>query len=388
MARKIAVITGSRAEWGLLRRLCELIHADAALELQLIVTGMHLAPEFGNTVAEVTASGLPLAEEVQMLLAGDDSVAMAKSMGMGMIGMADALHRLCPHIIVVLGDRFESFAAAATAATLNIPIAHLHGGEASEGAVDDVFRHAITKLSLLHFTAAEPYARRVIQMGETPDRVHVVGAFALDALINQPRLGADELAQRTGLPLGRENLVLTFHPVTREPEAGPKQLRAVLDALDRRPAAHIYITKPNADAGGRTLIQMLQQYADARQGRVVLHGSLGQAAYLSLIAKADAVVGNSSSGLLEAPWFRVPSIDIGDRQKGRLAPASVIRCAPETEAITAALEQALAPSFRSSLKSMEYPFGDGSAAERTLALLKAASFGPDQCMKPFHDLAF
>lgn len=385
--RKIAVVTGTRAEYGLLSPLIREITTDDGLELQLVVTGMHLSPQFGLTWREIVADGFPIAEKVEILLSSDTPVGIAKSIGVATIGFAEAFARLRPDILVVLGDRFEVLAAASAALVGRIPIAHIHGGEATEGLIDEAIRHAVTKMAAIHFAAAEPYRRRIIQMGEDPAQVYCFGAPALDVIRTLPLLDRDALGREVGLALDSPVFVVTFHPVTLERETGAGQFRAVLEALDSFPDARIVLTKPNADTDGQPIIAMIDDFASANRGRVAAFASLGQKLYLSLLKHADAVIGNSSSGLIEAPQFNTPTVDIGDRQRGRLAPGSVIHCAPRTDEIAAAIRRALDPDFRQGLSGVENPYGDGRAAPRMKRVLKELRLDESLIKKKFHNLS-
>lgn len=383
MKRRIAVFTGSRAEYGLLQGLMRSIRASSRLELQVIVSGMHLSPEFGETWREVEADGFAIDAKVEMLLSSNTAVGVVKSMGLGTIGCADVLDRLKPDAVVVLGDRFESLAVAQAALVMRIPVAHLHGGELTEGAYDDAIRHAITKMSSLHFTAAEPYRRRVIQMGEVPETVFNVGAIGLDRLLDEVPASLEEAAAELGFPLRPPFVLATYHPVTLADEDPEDTVRAMLQAIDAYPGHQVVLTYPNADNGGRGIIPLLQEYARARTGRVLLVPSLGFRRYQALLRQASAVVGNSSSGIIEAPSFGVPTVNIGARQAGRLAAASVLHCPAEAGAIRAALEQALSPGFASFCKTVSNPYGQGHVAERIVAILET---GQGSSRKKFLDL--
>lgn len=379
--RRICVVTGSRAEYGLLYWVLHELRAAADVELQLVVTGMHLAPEFGLTVREIERDGFVIARRVDMLLSGDTAAATAKSIGLGVIGLSDALESLAPELLLVLGDRFEILAAVQAALVHNIPVAHIAGGDTTEGAFDEAIRHSITKMAHLHLVTNEPAARRVRQLGEDPRRIHVVGSPGLDHLRRTALLGRAELEQTLGAPLGARNLLVTFHPVTLEPGEGERQFAELLAALDTLgPDTTIWFTRPNADTGGRAISAALDTWAATRGERVHVHASLGQLRYLSLMAQVDAVVGNSSSGLYEAPSFRVPTVDIGDRQRGRLAAASVLHCAPERGAIRAALDHAATLDC----SQVENPYGDGRSAERIVALLRGLPPAAELLKKSFH----
>ncbi|MBZ5876646.1 UDP-N-acetylglucosamine 2-epimerase [Chromohalobacter israelensis] len=381
--RRIAVFTGTRAEYGLLYWLMKDIQAHQELELQVIAAAMHLSPEFGHTWQTIADDGFSLDAKVEMLLSSDSTVGVAKSIGLGTIGLADHLERLSPDALVILGDRFEALAAAQTALVMNIPIVHLHGGEVTEGAYDDAIRHAITKMAWLHFVAAEPYRQRVIQMGEKPDRVFNVGALGLDHLTRSPRMSRQALAESLGFSLDAPYLLVTYHPVTLADEPPVESFQALLDALDRWPDHHIILTYPNADNGGRAIIPLLDAYAARQPERVLGIPSLGFQRYLSAVAEAAAVVGNSSSGLIEVPSFGVPTVNIGQRQGGRLAADSVLHCAPQADAIDASLRQALSPTFSAACHHTQNPYGQGNAAQQ---VVEALATQPFETLKIFHDL--
>lgn len=362
--RRICVVTGSRAEYGLLSWVMKAIAAHPALQLQIIVTGMHLSPEFGLTYRQIEADGFVIDAKVEMLLSGDTPTAVAKSVGLGVIGFADAYARLAPDVVVVLGDRFEILAAAQSAALLRIPIAHIHGGETSEGAVDEGIRHAVTKLSTWHFVAAEAYRKRVVQLGEHPDRVFNVGAPGLDSLAYLPLLSRAELETELSMALASPLLLVTYHPATLGDVPPREAVERLLAALDRFPHASIVFTYPNADAGGREIVARLKAYEASHAGRVKGFTSLGQLRYLSLLVQADAVVGNSSSALIEAPAARTATVDIGPRQRGRLKAASVLEADEDADDIAARIAEALSPDFQSTLTTVESLYGRGGASQR------------------------
>ncbi|AUF97481.1 UDP-N-acetylglucosamine 2-epimerase (hydrolyzing) [Pseudomonas sp. 02C 26] len=384
MKRKVAVFTGTRAEYGLLYWLMKDIQSSDLLQLQVIVSGMHLSPEFGNTWQTIENDGFAIDAKVEMLLSSDSDVGVVKSMGLGVLGFADALDRLRPDVLVVLGDRFEALAIVQSALIMRIPVAHLHGGEITEGAYDDSIRHAISKLSYLHFTSTEPYRQRVIQLGEAPQRVFNVGAVGLDHLARSPLMSRDELSQSLGFDLSKPFLLVTYHPVTLSEESPRESFQALLDALDRFPEYSVILTYPNADNGGRAIIPLLEDYAQQAPGRVLAIPSLGFKRYLSAVGLASAVVGNSSSGVIEVPSFKVPTVNIGARQDGRLAAESVLHCAAETEAIEAALRQALSPVFSRLCAEVDNPYGAGDASSQIVNVLER--FQPES-VKPFHDLS-
>lgn len=370
MSRKICVVTGTRAEFGLLRLLMQEIQCEPGLELQVLATGMHLSPEFGLTYREIEQAGFMINAKVEMLLSADTATAVTKSMGLGLISYADVYESLAPDLIVVLGDRFEIFAAAAAAMIAGIPIAHLHGGETTEGAFDEAIRHSITKMSHLHFVATEDYRRRVIQLGEQPERVFRVGGMGIDAIKRLKLLEREVLEESIGFKFGSRNLLVTFHPVTLERQNNSvQQMAELLAALNELDDTHLIFTMPNADTGGRELSAMVNEFIATRKNARV-YTSLGQLRYLSCMKYVDAVIGNSSSGLTEAPSFGIGTINIGDRQRGRLCAESVINCEPTIQDIRAALKKIYDKDFRASLSRTQNPYGEGGASKRVIQIIK------------------
>jgi len=383
--RKICVVTGTRADYGLLRWLLYDIDADPDLELQLAVTGMHLAPEFGETVHTIESDGFHASTRIEMLLSSDTPVGTAKSMGLGLIGFADAFSRLDPDLVVVLGDRFEMWAAAQAAFVGRRVLAHIHGGETTEGAFDEGIRHSLTKISHYHFVAAEPYRDRVIQMGEHPDRVFTVGAPGIDPVHRTPLLDREALASSLEMPLQRPLFAVTLHPATLDPMEAGTAADALIDALDAFPDAHIVVTEANADPQGRAINRRMRTFAKTRSNARVFT-SLGQKRYLSLVREADAVIGNSSSGILEAPAFRTPTVNIGSRQEGRLRAPSVVDCTATPAAIVDAIRTVLSPSFLASLPSSWSVYGEGGTAVAIKEHLKRVSIQDTVLRKSFYDL--
>lgn len=379
----ITVFTGTRAEYGLLYWLLKDIQADADLKLQLLVSGTHLSPEFGNTYTQIEKDGFDIDEKVEMLLSSDTPVGVAKSMGVAILGFTDALSRLAPDMLVVLGDRFEALAAAQTAMILRIPVVHLHGGEITEGAYDDAIRHAITKLSYLHCTSTPEYRQRVIQLGEAPERVKNVGAIGLDHLSRSKMLSVSALAESLDFSLSKPFLLVTYHPVTLADEEPEASFKALLKSLDDFPDHQVILTYPNADDGGRLIIPMLEAYAMQNPKRVLAIPSLGQLRYLSAVKHAAAVIGNSSSGIIEVPSFDVPTVNIGARQKGRLAAKSVINCNPTKTEITEAIIFALEGRYKTAGEKIKNPYGQGDASSQIIALLKTTKLN---LIKTFYDM--
>lgn len=383
--RKICIITGTRAEYGLLRWVMQGIKDDPELTLQIIATGMHLSPEFGLTYREIEQDGFRIDRKVEMLTSSDTPVGIAKSMGLGLIGFADALNELRPDMIVVLGDRFEIFSAVAAALVARIPVAHLHGGETTEGAFDEAIRHSITKMSHLHFVAAEEYRQRVIQLGEQPERVFLVGGLGIDNIKRLKLLDRAELEASLGFRLGKKSLLITFHPVTLETATAADQMAELLAALADLRDTQLVFTMPNADTDGRVLIGMVEQFV-AQHANARAYTSLGQLRYLSCIAHVDGVVGNSSSGLAEAPSFKKGTINIGDRQRGRLQAVSVINCEPTRQSIAAALGRLYNADFQASLSQVRNPYGEGGASEKVVETIKHYAID-GIAKKAFYDLS-
>lgn len=373
MTRKICVITGTRADYGLLRRVMQGIKDDSLLTLQVIATGSHLSPDFGLTYREIEQDGFRIDCKVEMLLSSDTPVGIAKSMGLGVIGFADALAELKPDLLVVLGDRFEIFAAVSAALVARIPVAHLHGGEVTEGAYDEAFRHSITKMSHLHFVAAEEYRKRVIQLGESPDRVFLVGGLGIDAISRLKLMDRQSLEAALDFKFGPKNLLITFHPSTLEAAVATDQMTELLTVLADLHDTNLIFTLPNADTGGRALSHMVEDFV-GQHPNARAYASLGQLRYLSCIAQVDGVLGNSSSGLLEVPVFKKGTINIGDRQRGRLQASSVINCQPNRTAIKAALQRLYSDDFQSGLRTVRNPYGQGGASEKIIEAIRKSDF--------------
>lgn len=383
--RRICVVTGSRAEYGLLRNLMRGLQARADVHLQVLVTGMHLVPECGMTIEEIKSDGFTIDECVESQLASDSTTGTAKSLGLGIIGCTDALRRLRPHIVVLLGDRYEILGAAISASLLGIPVAHLSGGEVTEGAVDDWIRHAITKASWWHFVAAQAYRDRVIQLGEAPEQVFAIGDPALDSINDLPALDRSTLEEVIGLPLTAPLFLVTYHPATLGDKKPEEALSELLAALDEFPQATVVMTHPNADAGGRRLTEFIEAWALRNVHRARCVTSLGQVRYLSMMRFADAVIGNSSSGIVEAPVLRVATVNVGPRQDGRLKASSIVDCPETRQDIAAAIRRVQSPEFRATLQQTISPYGESGASARMTEFLATAPL-PESLRKRFHDL--
>lgn len=381
---RVAVFTSTRADYGLLYWLMKDLQSHDAFELLTLVSGTHLSPEFGETVSAIERDGLPVTERVEMLLSSDTAAGVAKSFGLGVIGYTDALARLAPDVLVILGDRYEALAAAQTAFMLRIPVLHIHGGEVTEGAYDDAFRHCISKLSSLHFTSCEEYRQRVIQLGEQPSTVFNVGALGLDHTQRTQLLGFDELSESLGFVFNSPFFLVTYHPETLISGDNIEAFNELLGALDHFPDHQVLFTYPNADDGGRQIIALIEDYVSRQNGRCVAVPSLGQVRYLSAVKYATAVVGNSSSGVIEVPSFGVPTINIGNRQKGRIAAPSVYHCSAGCAAIKGALASAIAAKDRGDLCGQHNPYGVGGVSEKIIDILLDADLS-DRA-KTFFDL--
>ena len=384
--RKICVITGTRAEFGLLRPLIELIDKDKNLQLQLIATGMHLSSEFGYTLDEIIAAGFVVDKKVECLLSSDTSVGVSKTIALAISGFADALESLQPDLVVVLGDRTEILGAVIAAGMANIPIAHLHGGETTEGAYDEAIRHSITKFSHLHFTSTEAYRKRVIQLGEQPEMVFNVGAIGLDAIKKLKLLDKEDFEQSISFNLKKRNVLITYHPVTLDKEAPIETFENILQALDELTDTALIFTHANSDKNGRIINKMITQYVNTHKDKAIEFKSLGQLRYLSALQFVDFVIGNSSSGILEVPAFHIPTINIGDRQRGRICNESVINSNNSLEDIKKSITFALDKQFRETIQQQEMLYGNGTAAEKILKVIKEHTVIP--LKKSFYDISY
>ena len=385
--RRICVFTGTRAEYGLLYWTLRGIEEHDGLELELIVSGTHLMPKFGMTVEAIKADGFRIGETVDLELTEDSPAATSKALGRGIMKFTDALTRLAPDVLVVLGDRYEALAVAQAAMMLRIPIAHIHGGERTEGQIDEAIRHSMTKMAQIHFPAAEAYRHRIIQMGEDPAQVFNVGAPVIENLKRLELLPREALESRIGIPLRSPVFSVTYHPVTLERRSPAEAASLLCAALDRFPDARVVLTGTNADMGNGAITEVFTAYADAHPDRAVFTPSLGLLGYLSLLRIADAVIGNSSSGIIEAPAVGVPTVNVGPRQRGRARAQSIIDCPEQTDAIEAAIHRALNPSFRETCRTQSIPYGDGDTSAKIVNLLSTVELD-GLLFKSFHDLPF
>ena len=383
--RKICFVTGTRADYGIMTPLMKEISKSPEAELQIVATNMHLSPEYGMTVNEIIADGFRVDERIDSLLSGDSATATVKSMGLTQIGIADAFARLNPDLVVILGDRYEMLAAASAALIFRLPVAHLYGGETTEGAYDDCIRHAITKLSTLHFTSTELYARRIVQMGEDPERVFHVGSLGAESIRNEKTMPRVDLEKIIGFELGEKYIVATFHPVTTQPGDEARQTKALLDSLSDiiKDGWKVLFTMPNSDTGGKTVANLIKDWASQHSRSVKAVTSLGRLKYYSALRYAAAVVGNSSSGLIEAPSFGIPTLNIGDRQKGRAQGDSVVNCGVTKDEISEGLKKVLSDEFRSSARNAINPYEKEGTRH---AILHPLLHAPLPSTKAFRDI--
>lgn len=385
MKKNICVLTATRAEYGLLKPLMDLINKSESLNLQLLVTGTHLSPEFGLTYRGIVEDGFHIDEKVEMLLSSDTSTGIVKSMGLGMIAFADSFERLNPDAVIILGDRYEMLAAASAASVFKIPIVHLHGGEITEGAYDDAFRHAITKLSHLHFASTEDHRERVIQMGENPKSVFNVGAIGLDNILGLDLLKREELEAALGIQFKKYNYQVTFHPETLSDISSAEQFEILLRAIEEQKDSTFVFTKSNADTDGRIINIMIDAFVKKHPENAYAFTSLGSLRFLSLLKQCDAIVGNSSSGIIEAPSLQVATINIGNRQKGRTQADSVVNCDIDFQQINKAFLKIQNADFKKILKDLKNPYGDGCTAQRILNVLENTSW-QDIKIKRFYNI--
>ena len=386
MKKKITVLTATRAEYGLLRPIIKALMAIDKFQVSVVVTGAHLSPEFGLTYQEIVADGIQIDKKIEILLSSDTPVSISKSMGLAIISFAEYFEESKPDALVVLGDRYETLAVCCAAMNARIPIVHLYGGETTEGAVDEAIRHSISKMSYLHFTSTQEYRNRVIQLGEHPDRVYAVGGIGIENALKMPLLSKEELEQSINFTLDKPYAVVTFHPVTLEEGQAQVQFEQILQAFSKHPEMKYIITKANADANGRIINKMIDEYA-ASHDNCVAFESLGALRYLSALKYATMVIGNSSSGLVEVPSFKIPTINIGDRQKGRLQAESVINCEPVEEEVSAAIDKAMSEEFRQTASVVVNPYGDGNTSEKIAQTMVRMLIDEDvDLKKKFYDI--
>lgn len=386
--KKIAVLTATRAEYGLLKRLIKKLRLCGEFETDVLVTGMHLSPEFGLTYKEIEEDGIPIAKKIDILLSGDSPVCISKSMGLATIGFAEYFAEHTYDLLIVLGDRYETLAVCIAAMNERIPIAHLYGGETTEGAVDECIRHAITKMSYLHFTSTEEYRRRVIQLGESPERVFAVGSMGIENILNETLMTKEQLEASLDFPLNNPFVIVTFHSTTLENNTSAYQCQNLLNAIDKFPSLQFIFTKANADADGRIINNMLSDFV-LEHDNCMLISSLGMRRYLSALKYCLFVMGNSSSGLIEAPSFGIPTINIGERQKGRLRAESVLDCSAEEDAIIEKMKEACEAAKTRKYKNIENPYGDGNTSERIVGeVVKMCAQNRISLKKKFYDLHY
>lgn len=368
--KKIAIVTGTRAEYGLLKPLVQLVHEDDDLMLELLVTGSHLSANHGNTWQDIEKDGFPISRKIEILQASDSFVGVCKAMGLAQISFSEVFDDLKPEIVVILGDRYEMLAVASTAVMANIPVAHLHGGELTYGAIDDSIRHAITKMSSIHFTSAEVYRKRVIRLGEQPSTVFNTGAIGLDSIKKLSLLSRIDLQKSLGIELKSKNFIITFHPETKSIVPAKQQLVELLFALDGQEDTLLLFTGANADTHGNEINAIINEFVKSRPERAVFFYSLGQLRYLSCLKHFDMMIGNSSSGIIEAPSFKLPVVNIGNRQKGRIMAKNIINCDINKADIALSINEGLSDSFKETLSDLESPYGDGNSAEMILEIIK------------------
>lgn len=385
MKKKVCVFTSTRADYGILLPLLNKLKSDKYFKLQLLVSGTHLSKTFGLTYREILKDGFKIGAKVDLCLGDDTETGICQSMAKGIVGFNRALKRFSPDFIIVLGDRFETLACAIAAHIARIPIVHISGGEVTKGAIDDAFRHAITKMSIIHFTYTDEYRQRVIQLGESPDRVFNVGALGLDNIHNLRLLNKRKLEDKLGFTFGKKTVLVAFHPVTLEKNTAGTQFKELLKALDSLKDVKVIFTGPNADIGSKSIIVLIDEYVKNYPSRCASFISLGSLKYLSAVKCVNAVVGNSSSGIVEVPSFGKPTVNIGDRQEGRIKPPSIIDCRPCQKNIEYALRKALSKEFQEFCKGVENVYGDGKTAEKIIKILKKNTKNIKDIKKNFYD---
>lgn len=383
--KKICIVTGTRAEYGLLKPVIEKVNTSNTMVLSLVVTGMHLSPEFGLTYREIEEDGYPIAAKIEMLLSSDTAAGVTKSMGIALMGFADYFEGHRPDMVILLGDRYEIMMAATAAMMARIPIAHIHGGETTQGAVDEAIRHSITKMSHLHFTSTEEYRKRVMQLGERPSNVYNVGALGVENARSLPLMSREELEHSLQFVFQAPTAMVTYHPVTLEDMSAKQQFEKILQVIDNHKELHVIFTKANADPNGRIINQMIDSYTAENNDRCAVFTSLGQVRYLSALQFCDVIMGNSSSGIIEVPSFGLPTIDIGDRQKGRVSAESVLHCGNETTDIEEALGKAMSPAFRNRIKGQKNPYEGSHTSEQIVKIIEKALDEGIDIKKEFYD---
>ena len=384
--KKVCVVTGTRAEYGLLKPVIDKIYNSDTLELQLAVTGMHLSPEFGLTYQEIEKDGYPITAKVEMLLSSDTNVGITKSMAVALMGFADFFEHNKPDMVVILGDRYEMLMVAVAAMIAKIPIAHIHGGELTEGLIDEAIRHSITKMSFLHFTATNEYMKRVIQLGEQPNRVHNVGALGVENIKTVALLKQKELERALGFELKEKMILVTYHPVTLENMSAKQQFQNVLSVLDKLSDYFIIFTKANADTNGRIINQMIDEYVSHNKERSIAFTSLGQMRYLSILPYCKFVLGNSSSGLIEVPSFKIPTINIGDRQRGRVCADSVYSCGTSIGEIEEAIDVVTSEQWEEIMQKMQNPYEGVRTSEKIVEIIEEVLEKGIHIKKVFYDM--
>lgn len=388
MKKRIAVLTATRAEYGLLKPVIEALNRCEDFQPEVVVTGAHMSPEFGLTYQEILDDGIAIDKKIEMLLSSDTAVSISKSMGLAMISFAEYFDESRPDALLVLGDRYETLAVCCAAMNARIPIIHLHGGEATEGNIDEAVRHSITKMSYLHFTSTKEYRKRVIQLGEAPERVFVTGAIGVENAVNCDFMSREELESSLCFSFVNDFAVVTFHPVTLDSRSAEKQFGQLLKAFDIFPGMNYLFTKANADAGGRIINKMINEYVSKHENAIGVE-SLGVRRYLSALKLCSMVIGNSSSGILEAPSFQIPTINIGDRQAGRIQADSIINCRPECADIVRAIQTAVSDRFQKKLKTTANPYGDGKTSDKIVKILQKEFIGKEISLKKkFYDIDF
>ncbi len=386
MVKRICVITGTRAEYGLLKPLIMKMIDDKEIDLKLVVTGMHMSTEFGLTYKLIEEDDIVIDEKIEILLSSDSHVATSKAMGLAIISFSEYINRTKPDMVIVLGDRYEILAASISSMVANVPIAHIHGGEITEGAQDDVFRHCITKLSYLHFTSTESYRKRVMQLGEDPHRVFNVGAIGIENIKELKLLSKEEIEKSINFALNKKFALVTFHPVTLEQGLAEIQITELLGALEEFDDMKFIITKANSDNEGRKINRKIDEFIAKSPEKYIGFVSMGQLKYLSAMKYCSMVIGNSSSGIIEAPSFNIPTINIGDRQKGRLQAKTVINCDPIKSDIIKAIKRGLSKEFKEEISKVENPYGDGDTSNKVLYEIKKALSKEIELKKSFYDI--